>query len=99
MPHDGVHGPHDGAERPARANRWNTTTKIVVSVILLVLAAIAFYLVRVVFVPLIIGAIMAYLLTPLVRWLCARTPLPRGLATGWTRKVSPPGSSALTWPL
>jgi predicted PurR-regulated permease PerM len=62
--------------------RWNATIKVVVGVILFVLFAVAVYVFRVVFVPLIIGLIMAYILQPVVRLIRQATRLPRGVATG-----------------
>lgn len=61
--------------------RWDTTTKVVVSVMLAVLAILALYLFRIVFIPLVIGAVMAYVLSPVVRWVSADPKVPRGLAT------------------
>jgi predicted PurR-regulated permease PerM len=62
--------------------RWNATIKVVVGVILFVLFALALYAFRGVFVPLIIGLIMAYVLQPVVRLVQRATRLSRGLATG-----------------
>jgi predicted PurR-regulated permease PerM len=64
-----------------RVKRWDQVTKVIVIVLLVVLAGTALYLVRIVFVPLIIGAIMAYILSPLVGLATARLRIPRGLAT------------------
>jgi predicted PurR-regulated permease PerM len=61
---------------------WNSTTKVVVGVILFVLFAVAVYAFRVIFVPLIIGVVMAYVLQPVVRLLRRYARLPHGLATG-----------------
>ncbi|UCC85877.1 MAG: AI-2E family transporter [Anaerolineales bacterium] len=61
--------------------RWDSTTKVVVGVILLILFAVAVYVFRVIFVPLIIGLIMAYILQPVVRFIRRATRLPRGAAT------------------
>jgi predicted PurR-regulated permease PerM len=61
---------------------WNATMKVVVAVILFVLFVLAIYAFRVVFVPLIIGLIMAYLLQPVVRLIQRTTRLSRGLTTG-----------------
>ena len=65
-----------------RQIRWDKTTKVVVVVLLMVLVAAAVYAFRIVFIPLIIGAIVAYALTPLVGLLKRRLRLPHGLATG-----------------
>ena len=62
--------------------RWNATIKVVVGVILFVLFALALYAFRALFVPLIIGLIMAYVLKPVVRLIQHTTRLSRGLATG-----------------
>jgi predicted PurR-regulated permease PerM len=70
--------PTDNRPRP----RWNATIKVVVGVILFVLFALALYAFRGVFVPLIIGLIMAYVLQPVVRLIQRVTRLSRGLATG-----------------
>ncbi len=64
-------------ERPL----WDSTTKVVVGVSLFVLFAVAVYAFRVIFVPLIIGVIMAYILQPVVRLIRRATRLPRGVAT------------------
>ena len=62
--------------------RWNSTTKVVVGVISFVLFAVALYTFRIVFVPLIIGVMMAYILQPVVRLIQRITRLPHGTATG-----------------
>lgn len=46
---------------------WDTTTKVVVLIVSVVILALSAYLFRIVWVPLIIGAITAYVLYPLVR--------------------------------
>lgn len=63
------------------SNKWNATTKVVIAVLLFVTAALALYAFRVVIVPLAIGAILAYVMTPLVRRMTARGRMPRGVAT------------------
>ena len=63
------------------ARRWDNTTKLVVSVLLFVMAVVALYVFRIVFIPLIIGTIVAYIVSPLVRWLSANARIPRRLAT------------------
>jgi predicted PurR-regulated permease PerM len=60
---------------------WGVTTKAIVAVLLLVLAAIAFYAFRVVLVPLIIGTIMAAVFYPAAHKVSQWTRLPHGLAT------------------
>jgi len=62
--------------------RWNSTTKVVVAIILFVLFAVAVYAFRIVLVPLIIGVMIAYILQPVVRRIQHSTPLSRGVATG-----------------
>jgi predicted PurR-regulated permease PerM len=61
--------------------RWNLTIRITVAVIALVLILIAAYAFRIAFVPLIIGSLIAYILTPVVKWINKVTRLPKGLAT------------------
>lgn len=70
------------SETQPRSPRWNSTTKVVVGIILFVLFAVAVYVFRVVFVPLIIGVVMAYILQPVVRLIRGVTRLPHGVATG-----------------
>ncbi|MBN1430348.1 MAG: AI-2E family transporter [Anaerolineae bacterium] len=60
---------------------WDTTTKVIVTVILMVLLGLAIYFFRIVFVPLIIGSIIAYLLHPVVRKIRQITRLPHKVAT------------------
>lgn len=61
------------AEEPLENNRtsprWTPNTKTVIGIILFVLFLVALYAVRLAFVPIILGAILAYLLQPLVRGL------------------------------
>jgi predicted PurR-regulated permease PerM len=76
-----------GLERPSAANggrrpKWNATLKSVIGVTALVLFAVAFYRFRIVFAPLIIGMVMAYVLQPVVRLISRVTRLPHGFATG-----------------
>ncbi|MBN1312643.1 MAG: AI-2E family transporter [Anaerolineae bacterium] len=61
--------------------RWDTTTKVMVSVFLIVLFGLAVYLFRIVFIPLIIGGIVAYLLQPVVRRIQRLTRLPHKIST------------------
>ena len=61
---------------------WSLTIKVVVAVLGIVLIGLAAYTFRAVFVPLIIAAIMAYVLTPFVKLVERTTRLPHGLATG-----------------
>jgi len=60
---------------------WNPTLKLIVILVMILLLATAIYLFRIVFVPLIIGAIIAYLLYPLVRRIRQSARLPHGLVT------------------
>ncbi len=73
--------PGDGQVRPVRVRRWSTTTKVVIVVFLIALALLSLYLFRVVVVPLIIGTILAYVLTPGVQALSRRLRVPHGAAT------------------
>jgi predicted PurR-regulated permease PerM len=68
----------DNHHRPG----WNPTTKVVVGVLLFVLFALAVYAFRIIFVPLIIGIIMAYVLQPVMRLIRRITRLPHGIAAG-----------------
>jgi predicted PurR-regulated permease PerM len=75
-----------GLEQPSanesRRPKWNSTLKSVIGVTALVLFAVAFYRFRIVFAPLIIGMVMAYVFQPVVRWISRVTRLPHGIATG-----------------
>lgn len=64
-----------------RKPRWDATTKVIVIVFLLVLLALAVYFFRVVFIPLIIGCIVAYLLQPVVRAISRATRLSHNIST------------------
>lgn len=68
------HTPHPSPE-------WSPTIRVVVGVFAVVLLALAAYAFRVVFVPLILGTIIAYVLTPAVRLVKRLTRLGNGLAT------------------
>ncbi len=61
-------------------SRWNPTMKVVVGVILFVLFALAMYTFRAVFVPLVVGAVLAYLLHPVARAVRRITRLPSGIS-------------------
>ncbi|NDJ54451.1 MAG: AI-2E family transporter [Chloroflexi bacterium] len=61
---------------------WGTPFKVAVVVILVVLTGIALYAFQVVFIPLIVGCIIAYILHPAVEWIRSITPLGKGPATG-----------------
>jgi len=60
---------------------WGTTIKLIVGVILFVLFALAVYVLRKVFTPIIFGAIIAYLLFPLASAVARTTRLSHELAT------------------
>ncbi|MBN1430639.1 MAG: AI-2E family transporter [Anaerolineae bacterium] len=60
---------------------WSSTTIAIVSLILLILFGIAIYAFRIVLTPLIVGAIVAYIFRPVVRFIHQRTRLPYGLAS------------------
>jgi predicted PurR-regulated permease PerM len=68
-------------DHTAHTERWDQTTKIIVVVLLIILAGLAVYAFRIVLIPVIIGAILAYILTPLVKSICDNSRIPRGLAT------------------
>ncbi len=61
---------------------WSRTTKITVTVFLLVAFGIATFLFRVALVPILISSITAYILYPPARGLSRLTRLPHALATG-----------------
>lgn len=61
--------------------RWSLTIRITVAVIAIVLVLIAAYAFRIAFIPLIIGGLIAYVLTPVVKWINKVIRLPKGLAT------------------
>src|SRR5574341_1146380 len=62
--------------------RWDTTTKAIIALVVLALAGLAVYTFRIVFIPLIIGAITAYVFQPVIRIIRRYTRLPHGIATG-----------------
>lgn len=66
---------------PVGRPRWTPTVKVIIAVIALVLIGLAIFRFQIVFTPLIVGAIMAYILQPAVGFLQRRARLPRGLAT------------------
>jgi predicted PurR-regulated permease PerM len=61
--------------------RWSPTIKAIIGVIVFVLVALAIFRFSIVFVPLIIGGIMAYIFQPVVTVMHDRLKVPRGLAT------------------
>ncbi len=68
----------------APARRWSNTTKIFVIIVLIILVGLSLYFFRVIFLPLIIGGLIAYIISPLVRRSHEKLRLPYGLATGLT---------------
>lgn len=70
------------AQNQQQRPRWSLTIKIIVTVALMVVFGLALYEFRIVLVPLIIGGIVAYLLQPVVRFICRVTRLKQSLATG-----------------
>ncbi len=65
----------------APTHRWGTTTKVIVSVILVVLFGLFFYLFRVILVPLLIATIMALIFYPIAHRLSVVTRLSHSSAT------------------
>ncbi len=61
--------------------RWNTTTKVVVIAIILILLGLVIYRFREVISPLIIALLLAFILDPIVDFLTDHLHLSRGLAT------------------
>lgn len=64
--------------------RWDATTRIFITIVMIILLGLGLYFFRVVFMPLIVGGLIAYILSPLVRWAHRTMRLPYGLATGLT---------------
>ena len=60
--------------------RWSTITKVIVWIVILIAAALVAYVGRAVFAPLVIGAIIAYLLYPVAQFVARVTRLSNGLA-------------------
>jgi len=63
---------------PRRHSPWTPTVKLVLAIILIVLVGIAIYAFRIVFIPLVIGGIMAYVFHPLARGISKLTRIPHG---------------------
>lgn len=63
--------------------RWNTTTKVIVVTIILILLAMVIYRFREVISPLMIAFLLAFILDPIVDFLADRLHLSRGLATAF----------------
>lgn len=61
--------------------RWGATTKVIVSVVLIVLFGLFFYLFRVILVPLLVATIMALVFYPIVNRLSTATRLSHSTAT------------------
>jgi predicted PurR-regulated permease PerM len=62
---------------------WSPAFKLTVGIITFLAFVLVMYTARIVFIPLIIGAIIAYLIYPLVRQVSSETRLPHGWATGF----------------
>ncbi len=60
---------------------WSRTTKVAVTLTGLALLGVLIYSFQEALPPLVIAGLIAYLLTPVVDFVCARVRLPRGLAT------------------
>jgi len=60
---------------------WSQVTKVIVILVVLAVLGALIYSFREVLPPLVIATLIAYLLTPVVSVVCARTRMPRGLAT------------------
>lgn len=70
--------PANTVKRP----QWSITIKVVIGVIMVLIVGLALARFKVVFAPLIIGGIIAYILQPVVTWMERHLRFPRGLATG-----------------
>ncbi len=77
MPAFGHRQPTTPRSRP----RWSAHTKWTVSVVLLAFAVYLLFRFSEVIPPLVLAVVLAYVISPLVRWLEQRTPLGRGWAT------------------
>ncbi|NDJ51870.1 MAG: AI-2E family transporter [Chloroflexi bacterium] len=73
--------PSEEEFEPPESPRWSSTIKILVFMIGVVLLGIAAFAFRVVFIPLIIGAIVGFVLHPFSRRISEGTRVPHGLAT------------------
>ncbi|MCB0116239.1 MAG: AI-2E family transporter, partial [Caldilineaceae bacterium] len=62
---------------PPQSPRWGTTTKAIVAVFVLLLAALLIWYFRGLLTPLVLAALLAYILNPLITWIDVRTPLSR----------------------
>ena len=67
--------------RPHTRPRWSAQTKWTVSMVLLLFAVYLLFRFSEVIPPLVLAAVLAYIISPLVRWLERRTPLGRGWST------------------
>ena len=67
--------------RPHPRPRWSAQTKWTVSMVLLAFAVYLLFRFSEVIPPLVLATVLAYIISPLVRWLERRTPLGRGWAT------------------
>ncbi|GIV78296.1 AI-2E family transporter [Litorilinea aerophila] len=66
------------AEQPSQSPPWSTTTKAIVASVALILLALIIWRFQSLLPPLIMAAILAYLLNPLITWLTSHTRLSRG---------------------
>lgn len=76
--------PHPPTYKPSAhptSPRWSPPFKLAVGIILFILVVLLLYKARIVFVPLIIGAILAYLIHPLAHQVSRETKLSHGVAT------------------
>lgn len=62
---------------PHQSPPWGTTTKAIVAVFVLVLTALLVWRFRDLLTPLVLAALLAYILNPLITWIDVRTPLSR----------------------
>jgi predicted PurR-regulated permease PerM len=70
--------PNDAA--PATSPSWNITTKAIVAVTTLILAAVVIWRFHFLITPLVAAGILAYLVNPFVRWLQRKLAIKRSLA-------------------
>ncbi len=72
---------HRQSTTPRVRPRWSAQTKWTVSMVLLAFAVYLVFRFSEVLPPLVLAVVLAYVISPLVRWLEQRTPLGRGWAT------------------
>ncbi len=73
--------PDEEAKMRPPATRWGATTKVIVSVVLIVLFGLFFYLFRVILIPLLVATIMALIFYPLAHRMSTATRLSHNTAT------------------